>query len=73
VAGPWLEQNLMFTVLKAFTVLPGTKPVFYMHAGGPTHLFFRYSREERGVVEILAKSTKLDEKHVNDILKRNYE
>ena len=53
--------------------LPGTKTVFYMRAGNKGRLFFRYSKEERGVVEKLAESNKDKEQEVMDNLRENYE
>ena len=52
--------------------LADTKTVFYVRPVGEARLFFRYSPEERGVVEILAESNKLEEDTVIDILRRNH-
>ena len=53
--------------------LEGTKTVFYMRAGNRGRLFFRYSKEKKGVVEKLAESNKAKEQEVIDNLKQNYE
>ena len=53
--------------------LEGTKTVFYMRAGNRGRLFFRYSKEKKGVVEKLAESNKGKEQEVIDNLKQNYE
>ena len=53
--------------------LEGTKTVFYMRAGNRGCLFFRYSKEKKGVVEKLAESNKAKEQEVIDNLKQNYE
>lgn len=49
-----------------------TKSVFYMRAGNRARLFFRYSNEEKGAVEMLAESNKDKEQEVIDNLKQNY-
>ena len=53
--------------------LEGTKTVFYMRARNRGRLFFRYSKEKKGVVEKLAESNKAKEQEVIDNLKQNYE
>ena len=53
--------------------LAGTDSVFYMRAGNRTRLFFRYSDEEKGVVEIIGESNKDKEQQVIDNIKQNYE
>jgi len=52
--------------------LPGTKTVFYMRSGGEARLFFKYSKEEKGAVEVRGKSDKDNETRVIDNLKKNY-
>ena len=42
-------------------------------AGNRGRLFFRYSKEKKGVVEKLAESNKAKEQEVIDNLKQNYE
>lgn len=49
--------------------LAGTKSVYYVRAGNAGRLFFRYSTEEKGVVEKLAESDKSSEKKVIKNLK----
>ena len=44
-----------------------------MRAGNRGRLFFRYSKEKKGVVEKLAESNKAKEQEVIDNLKQNYE
>ena len=48
--------------------LPGTKTVFYMRSGG----FFKYSKEEKGAVEVIEESDKDNDTRVIDNLKKNY-
>jgi len=50
--------------------LPGTKTIFYMRSGGEAHLFFKYSKDEEGAVEVLAESDKDSETKVIDNLKK---
>ena len=52
--------------------LPGTKTVFYMRSGGEARLFFKYSKEEKGAVEVIGESDKDNETRVIDNLKKNY-
>jgi Txe/YoeB family toxin of Txe-Axe toxin-antitoxin module len=53
--------------------LGGTKTVFYLRAGNSGRLFFRYLKEEKRAVEILAESTKDKGDEVIANLKKNYE
>jgi hypothetical protein len=52
--------------------LAGTKTVYYMRAGNQGRLFFRYSEEEKGAIEIIGESNKPKEQEVIDNLKQNY-
>jgi hypothetical protein len=52
--------------------LPGTKTIFYMRSGGEARLFFKYSEDEEGAVEVIAESDKDSETRVIDNLKKNY-
>lgn len=38
--------------------LRGTKTISYMRSGGEARLFFKYPKEERGAVKVLAESNK---------------
>ena len=49
--------------------LPGTKTIYYMRAGNKGRLFFRYSKKERGAVEIVSESNKKLEDSVIDNIK----
>jgi len=53
--------------------LPGTKTVFYMRSGGEARLFFKYSKEEKGSVEVIGESDKDNETRVIDNIKKNHE
>lgn len=46
--------------------LSGTKSVYYMRAGNRGRLFFRYSKEEKGVVEVIGEFNKATEEEVMD-------
>ena len=48
------------------------KTVYYMRAGNQGRLFFRYSEEEKGAIEIIGESNKPKEQEVIDNLKQNY-
>ena len=51
----------------------GTKTIFYMRSGGEARLFFKYSKQEKGAVEVVAESDKDNETRVINNLKKNYE
>lgn len=53
--------------------LPGTKTVFYMRAGGKARLFFKYSDEEKGTVQVIAESDKANESRAIKTIKKNHE
>ena len=44
--------------------LPGSKNIFHMREGGEARLFFRYAKDERGKIEVLAESNKDEETKV---------
>jgi mRNA-degrading endonuclease RelE of RelBE toxin-antitoxin system len=52
--------------------LAGTQSVYYLRAGNQGRLFFRYSDEEKGAVEIVGESNKDKEQEVIDNLRQNY-
>ena len=53
--------------------LPVLKGVYSLRARNRGRLFFRYSQEEKGALEILGESNKDKEQEVIDNLKQNYE
>jgi hypothetical protein len=44
-----------------------------MRSGGEGRLFFRYSKEEKGAVEVIGKSDKGTEQKVIENFKKHYE
>lgn len=57
-------KNREFYAGRGADKLPGTKTVFYMRSGGEGRVFFRYSKEEIGAVEVIAESDKDNETRV---------
>jgi hypothetical protein len=44
-----------------------------MRSGGEARLFFKYSKEEKGSVEVIGESDKDNETRVIDNIKKNHE
>lgn len=65
-------SNEINDFIKINLILITSIDIFYMRAGNKGRLFFRYSKEEKGMIEKLGESNKDSEQAVINNLRQNY-
>lgn len=53
--------------------IKGTKTLFELRSGGPSRVYIRFSKNEKGAIEIIGESDKKRQQEVIKILKANYD